>query len=458
MKDISKELGLPDFLDMALPPVEANYYGAAKLVAHHVGMQTPPNSLVYWKHGWDMADIVDITQVADPELKDRCHLVATQEIEAFLHQNGFSNVKAVGMPFAYTEPDPTTKRIPGSLLVMPAHTLSDLKFETQESEYLDYIRSIAKHFSRVLFCLNLSCLYNDLWVGNLEKYGFDFVPGAGIMDQNALLRMRKLFDSFECMTSNTMGSHILYAAFCGVKVSLAGPYASPSLDMYKKHPDHWGDPVSRRKNTLYVEANQYDVVKKKFPWFFRAPQNAEKHVEWARKEIGFYNKVSFSELARHLFDPDPEETKHYLETVFHLDATDDFSGFCAFIQDKRYDDPIMMVVATSQLLTKVRLRSAYTLALLSHNRGYQNAVVVFALHVGGVVGLGEPPEEDAQKSLKTLVDTLSEAQQVMLYDTIVAPVISSCLTSFVHNSEFHRIRQILDILEAMAPRFRAMVE
>ena len=460
MNPIEKELGLPDLFYMELPAVEANYYGAAKLVANAVGVSVPANSLVYWKHGWDFTDLVDVNQVADAKLPDRRHLVHTKKTEIFLTERGFTDIKTVGMPFVYTKPDPSRQRVPGSLLVMPAHTLNDLKFSTNEWQYLEYIQSISKHFSRVVFCIGLACIHHGLWVDNLEKYGFDYVTGAGLMDQNALLRMRVLFDSFEFMTTNTMGSHVLYGAFCGVKVSLAGPYHSPSLDVYQNHAAHWDDPLIRKKNTLYIHSNQFESVKKKYPWFFTEPYQAEPCLEWAKREIGFYHKVSFAELAHLLFEKNPIEKQRYLDTLFRLDATDDVVGLCEFIQDKRYGDPDMMKLALSQFLTKVRLRAAYAVAYILHTRGEQDIFIMFAINMGIIVGYGDGDALQRYEPtvLQNLVSILSEEQQMIFYKSTVAPVIAHCMSRFINNADFQRVLQLFDLLKVTSPQMQKMVE
>ena len=454
MGEISKKLQLPDFLQLeGVLPIEPNYYGAAKLISDQLGMQKPPNSLVYWRHGWDDVDLVDIRQCADLQMKNRTYLVATKEIEAFCLKNDFPNAKAVGLPFSYTNPDPTTQRIAGSLLVMPAHTLTNARESTDEIEYLDYIQSISHHFSRVVFCVNVACFVTGLWKNNLDKYGFDFVLGAGLMDQNALLRMRKLFDSFEYMTSNAIGSHILYAALCGVKVSLAGPYYNRDIESFKNQ-SSWQSPDYRKATELKVKMGHRDFVSKKYPWLFVEPQNAVERIEWAKKTIGLDNRLPPEALARLLFERNAEEVKNYLETIHQIDESNDFPKFLEFIQDKRYYDPDMMLSALTQLLVKLRWRSALILAAVLHERGHQDWLISFALQVSSLYYSQPMGKEHTLGDLRTQTDALSMEQQKNCYAQIILPTLSYPLLTTLKDGNDSRKQHIIEILQAAVPHFR----
>ena len=398
--------------------------------------------------------MVDVVQIGDQELKHRTRLVATEETAAFYRQHGCINAKAVGMPFSYIDPDPNTERIPGSLLVMPPHTLVREKVQFDEIAYLDYIQSISKHFSRVVFCLSVPCVINNLWKDNIDKYGYDYVIGAGLNDQNALYRMRKLFDSFEYMTSNVIGSHVLYAAFCGVKVSLAGPYYDYTDPDESIDKPAWVIRLMQIEN----EMSRYSFVSKKFPWFFKEPQDAVTCVEWAKKEIGFYNKVPFEELARLLFTKNPIDSEYYIEKVMQLDAENNATGFIEFIQDKRFCDPEEMTLATKLLLAKGRIRSAIVLARLLMDRKHLDPVISIANNITHLVT--ERPLPIAQgytlEDLQVQVDALSNKQQTELYNEMIIPLISTLLVFSLQQSNNDHVLHILNILKAAAPQFRTV--
>ncbi|MBF0162604.1 MAG: hypothetical protein HQL88_09980 [Magnetococcales bacterium] len=468
--DISRELGLPNFLKSNLLPLELNYYGAAKLVADKLGIQDPPVSHVSWAHGWIPDDVTLASRLAGdgiigvvgqpeatitiPMEKRRPFLVSTKAFETLLRESGLTDSKAVGLPFSYVEPDPAARRIPGSLLVMPAHVLIDQRDgRTDEITYLEYIKSIAHQFSRVVFCINLGCVGSGLWIGNLEKYGFDYVWGAGMMDQMALIRMRKIFDSFEYMTSNGIGSHFVYSGLCGVKVSMAGPLDNVPLDMHKTLPA-WQNPKERERLILACTMVQHGFLKKKFPWLYREPRDGVECVEWAREEIGFYNRVPFEELAR-LFGwiaQPANRPESFFETVSRLDASDNIAEFVQFVQSASCH-PQEMLLATTQLLARARLRSAYILAMLLDKRGHRGAVISLAHSVGGL--LFNPVEmANGLAQLPDRVDALSGEQQNALHNQLVIPVLSPLLSTALEQGDDLRIHHLLILAKAAVPRFR----
>ncbi len=473
--NISKELGLPDFLQTNLPPLELNYYGAAKMVADRLGLSNPPVSHVSWMHGWRPEDIVRVNQLAFdamigvidqpdatktiPAHKRRPYLVPRKAHETLLRENGFPDSRAVGLPFSYVEPDPTVTRIPGSLLVMPSHVLLNMDARSGETDYLEYIRSIAHSFTRVVFCVNLACTGNGLWINNLRKYGFDYVLGAGLMDQMALFRMRRLFDTFEYMTSNGIGSHFIYSGMCGVKVSLAGPLDHYPWDLYKNEPC-WQIPEEREKQIWIASMLQHDVLQKKFPWLYKAePKDGQTCVEWAREEAGYDNRVSFEELAC-LFGwiPSPvHRPEPFLETVLRLDAADTVAELVQFIQDTPHDTN-EMVSATLQLLAKVRLRAAYLLAMLLAKRGHRHVAISLAQGIGGVVYNNPVEAAEGLAHLSMLADNLSIGQQTTLQQQIILPVLAPLLAAAIEQANDPQIHALLVMVNAAVPRFRPLLE
>lgn len=310
-RDVSDEFNLPpqvwiDLVDVGNPSA---LYGLTRQIANKLGMRTHPPNLALWPQGWDShygegdfspleAHMVEVMEGASLWIShDTMLLLATEAAADWARLYGFKS-KAVGLPFCYADHDERSKRVLGSLLVMPAH--GGGVDESARTEYLEYIKSITQHFSRVVFCLNSDSVSGARgWHKDLDNHGFDFVVGASIFDQNSIPRMRKIFDSFEYMTTNTKGSHLLCASFCGVKVSLAGPFYDPFLSRR----DTIRRGVRMRGGILegddaYEVTYEHDYLTRNYPWFFVEPQHATKQEEWAKKEIGFYNKVSFEELAR----------------------------------------------------------------------------------------------------------------------------------------------------------------
>ncbi|MBF0185536.1 MAG: hypothetical protein HQM06_14280 [Magnetococcales bacterium] len=446
--EISQQLGLPVFRKNPDPVYEMNYYGAAQLVADKLGLKKlPPLSHLSWIHGWRPEKIVYPDQLArDHHMgvrgKDelqftitaqqrRPYLVAVKEYEALLQANGYPDTRAVGLPFVYVDPNPESIRIPGSLLVMPTHVLIGMDARSDEREYLEYIRSIAHRFSRVVFCVNLSCVVNNMWIENIEKYGFDYVLGAGLMDLNALIRMRRIFDSFEYMTSNGIGSHVVYAGLCGVKVSLSGPLDYFHPELFRNEPE-WKDP-QRRQRIAFAHANlQHDVLRAKWPWLYVAPEQAEPCVPWARQETGYDNRVSFRALAE-IFNWPVEQLlaeESLLDCIRRLDTANDIDGLLRHLQQAT--DPVTeRIAATVQLLAESRLRAAYILAVLLRNQGVEHVAIAFALALGGL--LFNQPEQVARgmQSLPGLLAALPAEPLATFRSHIALPQLLTWLQTVV---------------------------
>lgn len=473
--NVSNAFGLPDFLKTDAIPVEINFYGAAKMVADRLGIKNPPTSYVSWAHGWRAEEILYANQLAYdchigikgqpndkitiPAHKRRPYLVPTKAQEALLRENGFPDTRAVGLPFVYVDPDPTVKRIPGSLLVMPAHVLAHMEEgRTDEIQYLEYIKSIAHQFSRVVFCINLGCLGSGLWINNLEKYGFDYLFGAGMMDQMALFRMRRLFDTFEYMTSNGIGSHFIYAGLCGVKVSLAGPMHTTPADIFKNEPE-WQDPERRKTYLMTHQLLQQDRLQARFPWLYTDPITSKPCVEWAKEETGYDNKVSFETLAQ-LFGwigPTASQHESFIETVMRLNTDSTLPELVQFIQGTQHNMGEMLT-STMQLLAKTQLRPAYLLAMLLAKKGQQHVAISLALAVGGLIYHNSIESANGLARLQPLADALSVEQQTLLQKQMVIPLMSPLLTAAIDQTDDLRIASLLTILKAVDPTIRALLD
>ncbi|MBF0096739.1 MAG: hypothetical protein HQM04_11610 [Magnetococcales bacterium] len=465
--DIGRELKLPGFLKTNVVPVELNFYGAAKMVADRLGIVDPPTSYVSWSHGWHQ-DVVRADQLAcdahiglpsHPDGKfiikadrRRPYLVANKSFEKLLRDAGYADTLAVGLPFSYVDRNPTVERIPGSLLVMPTHVLVNMKGRADEVEYLEYIRSIAPQFKRVIFCINLACLANGMWLENLNKYGFDYVFGAGLMDQNALFRMRHLFDSVEYMTSNGIGSHFVYAGLCGVKVSLAGPLDDYPWNLHQNEPA-WQDPVEREKLILSASRFRHDFVRSVYPWLYVEPAQGVACYEWAKEEIGLDYKVPFEELAI-LFGwrqrSEPPSEQQLLDTFLQLDDANDIPAMVHHFQTMPYQ-PGNMVSVLLRLLTLQRLRAAYLLAMLLHKRECHHAAVAFTQALGGILFQNSVEQQTGMALLPALLAPWSEAQKELFRKQVAIPILSRSMGSALQQGQLPLLQQLVTLANAAAP-------
>ena len=210
----------------------------------------------------------------------------------FLSQHGYKNAMAAGLPFMYADIN-GVERIQKSLLVMPPHSLPQADIISPEKEYVDYISNFKTKFSTIVFCIHQNCFETNHWISNLEKANIPWVIGASADDKNSLLRMQTLFRSFEYMATNDIGSHVLYASYCGCKVSISGPETEMKREyfrndnVFKKYPYLLDVYLSSMKNAL-----------QNFPFLFVSPDQAKIHKDWANEEMGVKYRKDEHELKK----------------------------------------------------------------------------------------------------------------------------------------------------------------
>ena len=56
----------------------------------------------------------------------------------------------------------------------------------------------------------------------LNELKIPWITGAWLNDINALQRIRNLFSQFDYLITNSVGSHIPYAGYCGCKILMLG--------------------------------------------------------------------------------------------------------------------------------------------------------------------------------------------------------------------------------------------
>jgi hypothetical protein len=227
-------------------------------------------------------------------LNNPYQFVAREDQVTFLKSHGYKNVISVGLPFIYTG-IPKADRSPGSVLIMPGHTLKE---ETNGSDYEEYVRFVEKlveDFSQVVVCLHGIDYERGQARKAFERAGFPVIRGAAIEDSNSLDRMSFLFSRFEYVSTNLHGSHVYYAAARGCKVSIAGPPHIPDLDGLRKHVFYKNFPEGisylPKKLALRRDAN---------PFLYVSPRKAEPRIDWALNELGHHEKKSPQNLRKTL--------------------------------------------------------------------------------------------------------------------------------------------------------------
>jgi hypothetical protein len=119
-------------------------------------------------------------------------------------------------------------------------------------------------------------------------------PSADQSDPFTLCRLHSILSAFEFVTTNGYGSHIAYAAYCGAKVSIFGPFADfPRDRMARTHAVKMFPELVDVAYALCTEA----ALRKHYPFLFGEPHKARLRREWGQEEVGFSNRLSPQALA-----------------------------------------------------------------------------------------------------------------------------------------------------------------
>lgn len=275
-------------------------YGDQNVAAKYCGLPIVPFPINgEWQHGWMVPErnihpefVIGSDGLSFKRRRTSTFYVARQDQVDYLMTQGYKSVFAIGLPIIYIQAPPV-KRIAGSLLVMPAHSLPETKEQWDEDEYARYIKNIAPYFSMVCICIHKSCLEKGNWIEAFKDMSITIVEGSEEKDQNSYLRLASLFSKFEFVTTNTFGSQVAYASYFGCKVSVAGPQIKwerrdyEDLVLYRNSPELL-DILEEWQNTKVMD---YACSS-----FCCNPWEARENIEWAAWQLGEQHKKSPAEL------------------------------------------------------------------------------------------------------------------------------------------------------------------
>lgn len=308
---VSSKLPAREYKDLYSEP---DFYGASRLIKNGSDIkQSNLRSYATWTHGWSGRDALTWDEVDWSSNKYPVSLVANDNINNKLSKSKV-RVEAVGLPYIYVQNDKYfSERIPSSLLVMPAHSLSYANQISYEESYLQSILPYFNHFDHVCFCLHSSCVDRGVWINLLEKHGIGYISGAEINDMNSLYRMHTIFSTFETMTTNVFGSHILYAAYSGMKISVFQYMNIMKINNYSNTPHY-----KKYPHLLEIYRKHYELnnVRKLIGRFLAAPNSSISSRNWSFTHIGLRHKRECSEISE-MLGWSPRKQIHYF-FKYHL--------------------------------------------------------------------------------------------------------------------------------------------
>ena len=278
-----------------------NYaYGDTGVVARYIGLLEAPGGLNgEWQHGVIVrernknADWIIGSDGLSQQRPHKRYYVARDDQVVALKAFGFTDVHAIGLPFAYVTP-PLCDRVPNTLLAMPAHGLPESGSRIS-SDYADFVAGQRQYFSDVVVCLHRTDHDCADTRSLFEERGLVVVRGADPDDADAYDRLASLFSYFDVVTGNEFGSHVAYAALTGAKVSVAGPQTPFDRNYYLKLPYYRNCPaVLDFAEELVVSR----VLERTYPFLYADPKFAQPCKDWAADQIGVGNRRSPEELRR----------------------------------------------------------------------------------------------------------------------------------------------------------------
>jgi hypothetical protein len=316
-------LTLPDIKPSKLR-CEPDCYGISRLISRKLHLQFTPLSFVNWLHAWFSLDLEYVEQFGMDSTKK--YLVATEKHENFLKSRG-KNAKAIGAPYVYVKilDDLKITRNPGSLLVMPPHGLSYTTEKFDEAKYVQVINELKKDFKDVVVCIHPSCIDKNHWVKSFNKIGIPFIVGANLADKNSLIRMHRIFQHFEFVTTNKIGSHVAYAAYSGCKVSIYGDYEEFKDDDLKNDLLYKAYPHVLKHN---LHSGSEKKIREKYHFLFTHPKDAIDLIDWAAIELGEKYRLPLYKLPYHLGWLPHQQLYHWLiKIIFKLNSVINFKRF-----------------------------------------------------------------------------------------------------------------------------------
>jgi hypothetical protein len=160
--------------------------------------------------------------------------------------------------------------------------------------YADAIADCRLNFEHVWVCLHEDDLAKRQWVDSFLERGISVFPSADQSDPLTLCRLHSILSAFEFVTTNGYGSHIAYAAYCGAKVSIFGPFADfPRERMARTHAVKMFPELVDLAYELCTES----ALRMQYGFLFGEPHKAKLLREWGQDEVGFSNRLSPQELA-----------------------------------------------------------------------------------------------------------------------------------------------------------------
>jgi hypothetical protein len=281
----------------------SSIYGAIDTAANYARLECSSGSFRHvWQHGVFLPFEIHYPGMGfvcsdDPS---RMMLCARLDEEMVLREKGYDSA-AIGAPFVYVG-GVVQSRMRKSLLIVPTHTLTGQTMADRSAfeKYADEISEASRRFDCVVVCLHAGCLKNGFWVREFTDRGIRVICGADPIDANSLQRVKALFSTFECVTTNGWGSHVAYALACGAKVSVFG--SRPGTDVEELARIDTSFHANRDHLDMLFSERHFEMTREFLREFYGHPEDGRRNVDLGRYLIGSEHKLSPREMKSLLRD------------------------------------------------------------------------------------------------------------------------------------------------------------
>ena len=276
-------------------------YGINKVLKEYCNLKLTPIRLAgSWVHGssfpW-FRNHVETLILGNSSNINKMNYVGCKIDELFLKEKGHRAL-AIGLPICYVK-EKKYKRIKNSILFFPSHSTFYVRSRKNNKHnliYRDYIKKIMNDFQHYYVSVHADCLKRGMWINELKEINVEIIRGSNTHDLNSLDRTYALMNQFEYVTTNSIGSHIAYAAAFGSKVSISGTMHKYSRSEFLKDPFYF-----ENQHIIDIYLSMHEEARKLYPFLFvDHPRKAKKHIDWGLEMIGMENKLSPENLKKEL--------------------------------------------------------------------------------------------------------------------------------------------------------------
>jgi len=212
-----------------------DFYGASRIFYSNSSFRN-----ISWLHGWIFSDIKFPEQLIEPtDAIAKYHFVWTESQAEYLRQCGYRNIHAVGSPFLYQLQKRNYPISVGNIVsIFPPHSISKKNDRLDILVYLDKFRKIqsVSNLSHQVV-LNSVDYNNQKLIDRIKHFGFKVIKGADVTDYQSFDRLIDIFLKSKSIVTPVLGSHIVYALACGVRVDFdMDNLIKYEMTEYKNHP------------------------------------------------------------------------------------------------------------------------------------------------------------------------------------------------------------------------------